>query len=249
MDIDVYCYETHARLERQGIGSPEMTIKALSFLDDLNKISQVADFACGTGGQTMILAQNIAGKITGVDIYPQFIDILNDKAKRLNLQERVKGIVGNIVELPFQKEKFDLIWSEGVIDTIGFEKGISYWKGFLKMNGYIAVTCPSWLTNEHPAEVKKFWGDAGIALDTVGHNISIMEKVGYSFIAAFALPENCWTENYFIPREEAEKKLSGKYTGDKKDLEDYVANNKHEAELFSRYKEHYGYIFYIGKKL
>jgi len=29
------------------------------------------------------------------------------------------------------KEEFDLIWSEGAIDSIGFEKGLNYWNGFL----------------------------------------------------------------------------------------------------------------------
>jgi hypothetical protein len=34
--------ETHAGLERQGPGSPETTVKALSFLDNFNEISRVA---------------------------------------------------------------------------------------------------------------------------------------------------------------------------------------------------------------
>lgn len=42
--------ETHVGLERQGPGSPEMIVKALSFLDDLDRISRVADLGCGTGG-------------------------------------------------------------------------------------------------------------------------------------------------------------------------------------------------------
>jgi len=65
-DLKLLC-ELHAEMERQGPGSPEMTIKALSFLDNLNKNLQVADLGCGTGGQTMVLAQNITGNITGVD--------------------------------------------------------------------------------------------------------------------------------------------------------------------------------------
>jgi len=51
--------ETHIGLERQGPGSPEMTIRALSFLDNIDHISKAADLGCGTGGQTMVLAQNI----------------------------------------------------------------------------------------------------------------------------------------------------------------------------------------------
>jgi len=241
------CIETHVGLERQGPGSPEMTIKALSFLENHTKISRIADMGCGTGGQTMVLAQNINGNITGIDICPDFIDVFNDNAKKLNLQ-RVNGIVGSIEELPFQNEEFDLIWSEGVIDSIGFEKGLNYWNSFLKRNGYIVVTCPSWLTDKRPVEIDTFWTDAGSGLDSIEHNISIMQKVGYSFVAAFTLPEKCWTDNYFSPRETAEKALLGKYTGNKT-VEDYIENSKYEVELYSKYKQYYGYVFYIGKKI
>lgn len=238
--------ETHIGLERQGPGSAEATIKALSFLDNLNQISCVADLACGTGGQTVVLAQNISGNIIGVDFCPDFINIFNDNAKKLNLQKRVNGIVGSMENLAFQKEEFDLIWSEGAIDNIGFEKGLKYWNGFLKKNGYIAVTCPSWFTDERPAEIEKFWGDAGCTLDTIGHNISIIQKAGYNLIAAFTLPEKCWTDNYFIPREVALKALSEKYTGNET-VEAFIANMRYEVELYS--KQYYGYVFYIGKKI
>ena len=240
--------ETHAGLERQGPGSPEMTIKALSFLDDHNTISRAADLACGTGGQTMVLAQNISGNIIGVDICPAFINIFNDNAKKLNLQERVTGIVGSMENLSFQKEEFDLIWSEGAIDSIGFEKGINYWNSFLKKNGYIAITCPSWFTDERPAEIEKFWVDAVHGLCTIDYNISIMQKAGYNLLAAFTLPEKCWIDNYFIPRQAAEETLLKKYAGNKI-AEAYIEDDKYEVELYSKYKQYYGYVFYIGKKI
>jgi ubiquinone/menaquinone biosynthesis C-methylase UbiE len=240
-------YEVHVGLERQGPGSPEMIIKALSFLDYYNKFSRVADLGCGTGGQTIVLAQNITGNITGVDLCPDFINAFNDNAKKLNLHERVNGIVGSMDNLPFQKEEFDLIWSEGAIDNIGFEKGINYWNGFLKKKGYIAVSCPSWLTDERPVEIEKFWTDAGCVLDVIGDNISIMQKAGYSFLAAFTLPEKCWIDNYFIPREAALKALSEKYTGNKT-VYAYIESERHEVELFSKYSQYYGYTFYIGVK-
>ncbi|MDR0771099.1 MAG: class I SAM-dependent methyltransferase [Burkholderiales bacterium] len=240
--------ETHEGLERQGPGSPEMTIKALSFLDNLDEISRVMDLGCGTGGQTRVLAKKITGKITGVDQFPGFIKAFNDNAKKSNLQERVTGVVGSMENLFFQKEEVDLIWSEGAIDNIGFEKGLNYWNGFLKKNGHVVVTCPSWFTDERPAEIEKFWADAGSKLDTIGHNISILQKSGYSFVAAFALPENCWTDNYFIPRETAEKALLEKYTGNKT-VAAYIEDEKFEVALYSKYKQYYGYVFYIGKKV
>lgn len=240
--------EVHANLDRQGPGSPEMTIRALSFIDNPEKISRVADLGCGTGGQTMVLAQNLSGKITGVDLFPRFIDIFNSNAKKLNLQQRVNGITGSMENLSFQKEEFDLIWSEGAIDNIGFERGLTHWRGFLKKNGYVAVTCPSWFTEERPAEIETFWTDAGCQLDTIGQNISIMQKTGYSLAAAFVLPEKCWMDNYFIPREAAEKALLSKYPSNKT-LEDYIAHDKYEVALYSKYSQFYGYVFYIGKKM
>jgi hypothetical protein len=196
----------------------------------------------------MVLAKNIAGNITGVDLFPEFINTFNDNAKKLNLQERVNGIVGSMENISFQKEEFDLIWSEGAIDNIGFEKGLNYWNGFLKKCGYVAVTCPSWLCDERPVEIEKFWVDAGSRLDPIGHNISIMQKAGYSFVAAFTLPEKCWTDNYFVQRETAENSLLEKHTGDKT-VEDFIKNNKYEVELYLKYKQYYGYVFYIGKKI
>jgi SAM-dependent methyltransferase len=242
-----YIIQTHSGLKRQGPGSPEMTIKALSFLDNIGSVSRVLDLGCGTGGQTIVLAQNTSGSVTGVDIIPDFISIFNDNARKLNLSKRVEGITGSMLNLSFLKNEYDLIWSEGAIDNIGFEKGLNYWNGFLKKNGYIAVSCPSWLTDEHPAEIEKFWIDAGSGLDSIANNILIMQKAGYSFVASFKISDKCWTDNYFIPREAAGKAFVERYKGNES-AEGYFENDRYEGELFTKYKEYYGYVFYIGKK-
>ena len=62
------------------------------------------------------------------------------------------------------------------------------------------MICPSWLTEVFPAKVDKFWTDAGNGLDAVSDNVFIMQKTGYSPVAVFTLPENCWTDHCFIPR-------------------------------------------------
>ena len=139
--------EAHVGLKRQGPGSEEATLRALSFVGELDENSRIADLGCGTGGQTVVLAQHTAGQITGIDMMPEFIAVLNDQARELHLEDRVTGIVGSVEALSFGRETLDLIWSEGVIDGIGFEKGLTYWDHFLKRGGYVAVTCPSWLTD------------------------------------------------------------------------------------------------------
>lgn len=238
--------ETHIGLERQGPGSPETVMKALGFLGSLDRFEQVADLGCGTGGQTMLLAEYLPGHIAALDMFPAFIDELKKKAKNKNLENKVEGVLGNMGKLPFQENSFDLIWSEGAIDNIGFRKGLVHWRRFLKNGGYIAVTSPTWLTGEHLEIVDKFWRDAGSRLDTAQHNIKIMQDSDYTFVAAFALTENCWTENYFTPREAAIRRLLEKY-GKSETMQKYAELNRHEVELYLKYKQHYGYVFYIGK--
>jgi SAM-dependent methyltransferase len=245
-DFNLIC-EYFSSLERQGPGSPEVTTKALSFIDNLTKKSFIADIGCGTGGQTMVLAQQSSGYITGIDLFPTFIDLFNINARKLSLQDRIKGIVGSMDKLPFKKDELDLIWSEGAIYNIGFERGLNEWRKFLKKGGYIAVSEVSWFTEERPVEIETFWKDAYSEIDTIPNKVAKLQKAGYMPVATFILPENCWTEHFYAPQVTAQDIFLKKYSGNKT-AEEFIASERHEAQLYYKYKEYYGYVFYIGKK-
>ncbi len=246
-DFNLIC-EYFSSIERQGPGSPETTIKALSFIDHLADSSQILDLGCGTGGQTMTIGLNAPGQITGIDLFPKFIDLFNLNAKRLGISERVKGVVGSMEEISFPPEAFDLIWSEGAIYNIGFERGLIEWRKYLKTGGFIAVTEASWFTETRPDEINNFWVDAYAEIDTIPNKIAQLQKAGYVPVASFILPETCWTDHFYTPQVEAQKNFLKRYKGNKF-AEELVHNQQHEAMLYSKYKEYYGYVFYIGKKI
>lgn len=246
-EFDLIC-EYFSNLERQGPGSPEMTIKALSFIENLNRESQIADIGCGTGGQTMVLANNTTGQITGIDLFPAFIDLFNSTAHKLNIQKRVRGIVGTMENLPFQNEELDLIWSEGAIYNIGFERGINEWRKFIKKGGFLAVTEASWFTEERPLEIDEFWKNAYPEIDTIANKVKQMQKAGYIPVSTFIIPEICWTENFYVQQASVQKQFLKKYAGNET-VEKFIEYQRHEAELYNNYKEFYGYVFYIGKKI
>jgi SAM-dependent methyltransferase len=181
-DFSLIC-EYFSNAERQGPGSPEVTLKALNFIDNLTDKSLIADIGCGTGGQTMVLAQHAPGHITGLDFFPGFIDKFNCNASKLNLHDRVRGIVGSMDDLPFQKEELDLIWSEGAIYNIGFERGINLWREYLKTGGYLVVSESSWFTDERPKEINDFWMDIYPEIDTIPAKVTQMQKAGYRMVA------------------------------------------------------------------
>lgn len=245
-DFNLIC-EFFSNMERQGPGSPEVTLKALSFIDNLTDSSRIADLGCGTGGQTIVLARHAPGQITGLDLFPGFIDILNHNAERLDLNDRVKGIVGSMDKLPFQHGELDLIWSEGAIYNIGFERGLNEWRKYLKTGGYIAVSESSWFTDERPAEIHNFWMDSYPEMDTIPNQVAKIHKAGYLPVAAFILPENCWTEHYFVPKKTVQEIFLNKYEGNKS-AEEFSRLQFYEEELYHKYKEFYGYTFFIAKK-
>lgn len=246
-DLNLIC-EYFSNTDRQGPGSPEVTLKALSFIDNLSEESNIVDIGCGTGGQTMVLAQHTLGNIRGFDLFPTFINQFNSNANQLNLQNSVKGIVGSMDELPFRKEEIDLIWSEGAIYNIGFERGLREWHKFIKTGGFIAVSEASWFTNERPAEIEEFWKDAYPGIDTIPNKVEQMQNAGYVPVASFILPDECWTEHFYAPQESVMEMFLKKHAGNKA-AEDFIQNQRHEMQLYNKYKSFYGYVFYIGKKI
>jgi len=246
-DINLIC-EYFSGTERQGPGSPEVTIKALEFIRPLTNESRIADIGCGTGGQTMVLAQHAPGQITGIDLFPYFIDLFNRNAGKLDLQDRITGIVGSMDNLPFGQDELDLIWSEGAIYNIGFKRGLNEWRKFLKPGGYLAVTEASWFTDERPEEIDWFWMDAYPEIDTIPTKVAQMQTAGYIPVATFILPENCWTEHFYAPQVAVQEAFLKKYAGNKT-VEELIAAQRHEAQLYEKYKEYYGYVFYIGRKM
>lgn len=246
-DFKLIC-EYFSSMERQGPGSPDITIKALSFIENLKENSRIADIGCGTGGQTMVIAKHTTGQITGIDLFPAFIDLFNLNARKHNFQDRINGVVGSMDNLPFQDEELDLIWAEGSIYNIGFKRGITEWRKFLKKGGYIAVSEASWFTSARPAEIEKFWEEAYPEMDTIPNKVTQMQNAGYVPVATFILPEKCWTENFYALQVTAQESFLKKYAGNRT-AEDFIASERHEAHLYDMYKEYYGYVFYIGKKV
>lgn len=246
-DDSLIC-EYYSLLERQGPGSPEVTIKALSFVDNLTSRSKIADLGCGTGGQTLTLARHAPGRITGIDLFPVFIDLFNRNAEKSGVQDRISGIVGSMDALPFQEEELDLVWSEGAIYNIGFVRGLREWRQFLKPGGFIAVSEASWFTDERPAEIDDFWQREYPQIDTIPNKVAQLQEAGYIPMATFVLPENCWTEHFYAPQIPAQDNFLKQHAGNRT-AEELIANQRHEARLYDQYRDFYGYAFYIGKKL
>lgn len=235
------------RLPRQGPGSEKAARLALQHIGPLPDDAQIADIGCGTGCQTLTLARNTDARITAIDILPEFVARVNECARQERLESRITAIEASMDALPFVPGIFDLIWSEGAISHIGFERGLREWNRFLKSGGHIAVSEFTWLAQERPAEIEKYVADNGIAPATVMENLLIMEQAGYEPLAHFVQPATCWTDEYYGPMNRVFELFLACH-GHSDNAKLFVQRLREEIDLYDQYSEYYGYVFYIGRK-
>lgn len=164
-----------AGLDRQGPGDDAQTRRALSFIDGLPPRPRIADIGCGTGrpdGGARIGARRPRH---GRRPAAEMIEGLHRRMETEGRTEQVTGIVASMLSLPFAEASFDLLWAEGSIYNIGFEKGLTQWRRFLKPDGFIAITECSWLSSARPDEMV-FFRDNFPEIDDISGKIRCMER-------------------------------------------------------------------------
>lgn len=72
-------------------------------------------------------------------------------------------------------------------------------------------------------------------------------KAGYIPTAHFILPENCWLEHFYAPQFPVQEAFLKEYAGNDA-AADLITGQRYEESLYNKYKEYYGYVFYIGQK-
>jgi len=240
--------DLHKDASRQGPGGDAETERAID-LARLNRNAQlkIADIGCGTGASTLILARLPNAKITAVDFLPDFLDILEVRAQNEGVRQKITPLSASMEILPFEEEEFDVIWSEGAIYNIGFKKGVIDWRHYLKPGGLLIASEITWITNDRPPEIQNHWESEYPEIDTASAKIKVLEVNGYSPIGYFVLPEHCWLDSYYKPmRSNFQAFLSR--NGNSEEARAIVEAERHEIELYEKYKAYYSYGVYIARK-
>jgi SAM-dependent methyltransferase len=241
--------DLHRGGARQGPGSDEETMRALGLtrLDPAAKL-RVADIGCGTGASTLLLAHGLPrAHIVAVDLFPEFLDILAEKARRAGYSKRIQTLAASMDGLSLEAESLDLIWSEGAIYNMGFGKGIEAWKQFLRPGGVIAVSEITWLRPDPPEEIQRYWDAEYPEIATAPEKITILERAGYDLLGCFVLPATSWIENYYEPTEQRIPAFLERHA-DLPQAAELVRMEREEAELYKRYKDWYSYGFYVARR-
>lgn len=239
-----FFYHVFESLPRQGPGCTGATKKVWSYLPPLPDGAQVLDIGCGSGAQTRDLAALSTGRITAVDNHQPFLDAIRVQAGKDGTGGRIKTVCASMDALPFGKGQFDLIWSEGAIFIIGFEKGLRTWKPFAKKGGFMVISDAAWFEQNPPLELVRFWEKEGYSPGTEDQLREQVRDAGLRLIATYRLPEAGWWENYYVPMLARIKQLRGTHGSDPA-CAALLDTFENEAEMYRRFKRYYGYTFFV----
>jgi len=201
------------------------TRKAFRVLPQMDKPC-ILDIGCGLGIPTMELARLSQGEIIGIDIDQPALDKFTKKIKGAGLSDRVQAVNCSILDMDFEDESFDIIWSEGSIFVIGFEKGLRQWKRFLKPDGFMVI-------HDEQGNIKG--------------KLEQISNRGYELLGHFLLSKETWWTEYFAPLEKLIGESRTRYSNDQNVLEK-LHQAQEELDMFKKNPERNSSVYFIIKR-
>ena len=237
-------FELFSGLPRQGPGDAASTRRALSMIPPLGPEGRMLDLVSGTGTQTLVLAEATPASILAIDFHAPFVEELNARAARAGVADRVVGRVGDLRRLEVPARSFDVVWSEGAMFVVGFDRSLEAWRDLLRPGGHVAVSELCWFAADPPAECREWLEAEYPAVRDVEANREAIRRAGYDLVGDFLLPPSSWWDDYYGPLGRNVVAFRARHAGD--ETAGAIASQaEREIETFRRHSDAYGYAFFV----
>ena len=249
--MNPFFFEIHKDMPRQGPGGDIYTCKALRKIHaSLPEKPAVLDVGCGPGKQTVALACYLPkASIHAIDTHQPFLDALKPVLIQNEIAHRVFLSADSMDNLPFSKESFDVIWSEGALYIMGTQKAATYLRDFIKPGGFLVYSDLTWIRENPPEELISYWKDEQKAdIRDRAENVAWLDANGFDVVETFALPPWGWRNEYYTPLQTRLELLRLKYPGDKEKIT-VIEEEEQELKIYNTYNEYFSYVYYVCKKI
>ncbi|OGN97095.1 MAG: hypothetical protein A2Z77_05950 [Chloroflexi bacterium RBG_13_51_36] len=186
----------------------------------------ILDIGCGSGVSTQELARLSQGKVIGIDIDQSALDKFTKRIKGAGLTHQIQVINCSMFDIDFPDESFDLVWAEGSIYAISFERGLQEWKQLLKPGGSIVV-------HDEQGNIKD--------------KLEQISNCGYELLGYFTLSKETWWTEYFAPLEKLVNETRTKHPHNQSVLEE-IQQAQAELDIYGKYPERNSSVCFVMKK-
>jgi ubiquinone/menaquinone biosynthesis C-methylase UbiE len=224
----------------------DFTRQAFHMLSELDR-PRILDVGCGQGRATLELARLSGGQVVGLDIDQAALEVLSRRIEEERLTGQVQVVHGSMFDMDFPDESFDILWAEGALNVIGFEKGLRVWRRLIKPSGFLVAHEGVWLQPDPPQAIVDRWQTVFPEISTVPNYLEQLPRYGYRLIGHFALPEDFWWLNFYALIEERIHELRQTYAGDQA-AQKVLDQEQREVDLYRAHCRWYGSAFLVMQK-
>jgi ubiquinone/menaquinone biosynthesis C-methylase UbiE len=188
---------------------------------------RILDIGCGNGVPTLELARLSDGEITGLDRDQSLLDEVAQKAVKAGVADRVKIVRASMADMKFPGGHFDIIWAEGSIAAVGFNRGLEEWRRFLKPGGFMVV-------HDEKGNVRR--------------KLEHISNCGYRLLRWFIVDEGAWWAEYYAPLDKLIRDSGIGYVHEPRVLE-ALRNYQREIDMFKRNPGRFSSVFFVMSNL
>jgi SAM-dependent methyltransferase len=235
--------ELHGELSRGSPARLGFTRRAFQMLTPLDS-PRILDVGCGQGGPTLELARLSGGHVTGLDTDLAALHELARRADEEGLSDHIEVVHASMFDMNFADGSFDVIWAEGSMHILGFERSLREWRRFIKPRGFLVVHEMIWLRPDPPTEVENCPELAYPGIRTVPEYIEQVPDHGYDLVGHFTLPDDFWLLDYFDPMVARIRELERKYAEDQA-AQRMLDREQRAADLYRKHSRWYGSVFLV----
>lgn len=243
---EIFIEKFFSHLNRQGPGSDRITRIAAELLPVFDINAHLADIQCGTGAQTLVLQNTLRRHITAIDSRITMISALQHTINQDPLlTNNISTLVSDPDNLPFPDNYLDLIWSENFIGPYGVDRILPLWNNWLRPGGYLVVSLCSFVRPDPPAD--EYLNSRFSYMRQITENLTRFNELGYQPLAHIIQPDDCWTDNHYIPLLMKIQEISAAQREDPI-IKDFIEKRSREIQTYVKFKSYFRNVTYVLQK-
>jgi arsenite methyltransferase len=127
----------------------------------IKNAQEVLDVGCAIGVGPAYMAKTYGCRVVGVDISERMIEWSRQRAKQEGVEDRVELRIADVLDLPFEADRFDVVICESVLAFIEDEpRAIRQCVRVAKPSGYVGLNEAVWIEEPPPEKAAQAleWG-------------------------------------------------------------------------------------------
>ena len=169
----------------------------------ITESSRVLDVGCGVATTPIRIARDYGAQVTAVDIASLMVERAEENVRAAGLADHVTVAHGDILDLPFGDEEFDVVIAEAVTMFVDRRKAAGELTRVCRAGGTVLATEFLWRRPPSAQAREIFMGQVcpGMQFDTLEDWVSIYAATGLTDVATETGPFEMMTARGFLADE------------------------------------------------